>query len=232
MADTNDTTGTGSWYTPVADIGPMVERLRGVANSKVTHSIAWRQSQLHALLKLLEEHRTPLQAAVQADMGQGVHYCELFEINACQNQIQFALTRLKEWTCTQRVPTPFPTNLSQPVFSELTSYPRGLVLLMSPWNFPIALVLNPLINATAAGNCCVLKPSELSSNTSKLLGQLLTDYLDSEAIAVVQGDAQQATELLQHRWDAIAYTGGLRVAKIVAAAAAQHLTPMVSTAVK
>lgn len=223
---------TKEWYTPVAEIGPIIDRIRLVSQSRQTQALGWRKKQLFAIQTLLKENKTTLQHALEADMGQSMHFCELFEYTTILNQIQFALDHLKEWTCHKRVPTPFPTNVTQPVYSELTSYPRGLVLIMSPWNFPIALVLNPLVNAIAAGNCCIIKPSELSSHTSQLLGPLISKYLDPEAIAVIQGNAEQASELLKYPWDAIAYTGGLRVAKIVAAAAAPNLTPLVRKTIR
>lgn len=213
------------WFTPVSDISPLVEKVREVALSRKTHSLDWRKEQIRAVIRLVEDHRAELADALHSDLGQGLQYAEVFEFATIINLANFALDHVDEWAKTKRVPTPFPTNLSQPVYSELTSYPMGLVLIMSPWNFPISLVLSPLINALSAGNACILKPSEISVHVSRLLTSLIPQYLDPDAVAVVAGGIDQATELLRLRYDVISYTGGTRVANVVAQAAARHLTP-------
>lgn len=102
--------------------------------------------------------------------------------------------------------------------------------MISPWNFPIQLSIGHVVESIAAGNVCILKPSERSVHTTSLLTKLLTNgkYVDPNVVMVVNGGAEQATELLKHRVDVISYTGGGEVGKIVALAAAKHLTPVVS----
>ncbi|XP_062053707.1 aldehyde dehydrogenase family 3 member B2 isoform X2 [Lepus europaeus] len=104
--------------------------------------------------------------------------------------------------------------------------PYGLVLIIAPWNYPVNLTLIPLVGAIAAGNCVVLKPSEVSSSTEKVLAEVLPRYLDQSCFAVVLGGPEETGQLLEHRFDYILFTGSPHVGKIVMAAAAKHLTPV------
>merc|ERR1712232_844538 len=104
--------------------------------------------------------------------------------------------------------------------------PKGVVLVIGPWNFPIELTLHPLVSAVAAGNCCVMKPSEVSSNSSTLLEKLVNKYLDTSCIRVVMGAVPETAALLKEQWDHIFYTGNGHVARIVLKAAAEYLTPV------
>ncbi|EFB28982.1 hypothetical protein PANDA_010238, partial [Ailuropoda melanoleuca] len=104
--------------------------------------------------------------------------------------------------------------------------PFGLVLIIAPWNYPVNLTLVPLVGALAAGNCVVLKPSELSKGTEKVLAEVLPQYLDQGCFAVVLGGPQETGQLLEHKFDYIFFTGNPRVGRIVMAAAAKHLTPV------
>ncbi|XP_045872434.1 aldehyde dehydrogenase family 3 member B2 isoform X2 [Meles meles] len=104
--------------------------------------------------------------------------------------------------------------------------PLGLVLIIAPWNYPVHLTLMPLVGALAAGNCVVLKPSELSKGTGKVLAEVLPRYLDQSCFAVVLGGPQETRQLLEHKFDHIFFTGSTQVGRIVMAAAAKHLTPV------
>jgi len=108
----------------------------------------------------------------------------------------------------------------------LLKAPKGTVLIISPWNYPFILTFQPLIGAIAAGCCAVIKPSELVPHVSQLIAELLPKYLDSSAYRVVNGAVQETTKLLELQWDHIFYTGNGRVARIIASAAAKHLTPL------
>ncbi|MGB0515275.1 MAG: aldehyde dehydrogenase family protein, partial [Wenzhouxiangellaceae bacterium] len=101
-----------------------------------------------------------------------------------------------------------------------------MALIIGAWNYPLLLLLGPLIPAIAAGNCAVLKPSEVTSNASSLMAELIPKYLDNDAFAVVQGAVPETTALLKLRWDHIFYTGGAAVGRIIMKAAAEHLTPV------
>ena len=104
--------------------------------------------------------------------------------------------------------------------------PLGTVLIIGPWNYPIQLLINPLIGALAAGNCVVVKPSEVAPACAALTASLLARYLDADAVRIVQGGVDETTELLKAQFDHILYTGGGVVARHVMAAAAKHLTPV------
>eukprot|EP00611_Tribonema_gayanum_P007849 TRINITY_DN17286_c0_g1_i1.p1 TRINITY_DN17286_c0_g1~~TRINITY_DN17286_c0_g1_i1.p1 ORF type:complete len:216 (-),score=74.89 TRINITY_DN17286_c0_g1_i1:1197-1844(-) len=108
---------------------------------------------------------------------------------------------------------------------KIVPEPYGVVLIIGPWNFPFNLVMVPLIAAIAAGNVAVIKPSEIAANTTALIADLIPKYLDVRAVRVVLGAVPETTALLEQRFDKICYTGGTKVGRIVAAAAARHLTP-------
>ncbi|KAL3644161.1 Aldehyde dehydrogenase 3 member H1 [Castilleja foliolosa] len=114
-----------------------------------------------------------------------------------------------------------------PSSGEIVSEPLGVVLIISTWNYPFLLSLDPVIGAIAAGNAVVLKPSEVAPATSSILSKLLGDYMDTSAIKVVEGGSQETTALLEQKWDKIFYTGNSKVGRIILAAAAKHLTPVI-----
>lgn len=123
----------------------------------------------------------------------------------------------------RRVATPLAI---QPASARIVPEPLGVVLIIAPWNYPLMLALSPLVGALAAGDAAVVKPSELAPATSAALARLMPDYLDRRAVAVIEGGVPETTELLAERFDHIFYTGGGRVGRIVARAAAEHLTPV------
>ncbi|XP_057456192.1 aldehyde dehydrogenase family 3 member F1-like isoform X2 [Lotus japonicus] len=137
--------------------------------------------------------------------------------------LNLALKCVKVWMSGKKAKLPQIALLTS---AEIVPEPLGLVLIISSWNFPFGLSLEPLIGAVAAGNVAVLKPSELSPACSALLASTLVTYLDSKAIKVIQGGPEESQQLLQQRWDKIFFTGSARVASIVMSAAAKHLTPV------
>jgi aldehyde dehydrogenase (NAD+) len=139
-------------------------------------------------------------------------------------EVNVALSGLSEWVRPVSVPTP---SVLLPASSYVQPEPVGTVLIISPWNFPIQLCLNPAVAAIAAGNAVVMKPSEVSPHSAALLQELVERYLDREgAIQVVQGAVAETTELLRQRVDHILYTGNDKIARVVMRAAAEHLTPV------
>ena len=166
--------------------------------------------QLRGIEKLIQENSDELTAAIGKDLGQGPMYCEAFELAQVRNQVEYAQSQLKEWMATQGKPTPFPINLNIPIHSELTPNPRGVALIITPWNMPLHMVFTPLICALSAGNVCVLKMSERSVHCTKLFTDLLRSgkYVDQRVVKLVNGGAEEATELLKQRFDVMMYTGG------------------------
>ena len=139
-------------------------------------------------------------------------------------EARHALRHLPSWVGPTSVPTP-PAML--PGASWTQPEPLGVATIIGPWNFPLQLLFNPLVGAIAAGNTAILKPSEVSPSCAVLCEDLVKRYLDTDAVKVVQGGVPETSELLAQRVDVIMYTGNGQVARVVAAAAAKHLTPTI-----
>lgn len=216
--------------TPLPSVAPLVGEARRTYEAGVTRPYRFREEQLRGIERLVDENADRLAAALWEDLGQGPMYAECFEMTHVGNHARHSRAHLREWMETKRAPTPFPLNLSVPIRSEVAPEPRGVALIMTPWNMPVQLVLNPLIDALAAGCVCVLKMSERSVASTRLFTELLTcgKYVDPRAVRLVNGGVEEATALLEQRFDAIMYTGGGKVGRIVARAAARNLTPVVS----
>lgn len=201
----------------------LVAGLRTYFRSGTSADLGWRRQQLGQLRKMLTDNEDRFLQALQRDLHKAPLEGFATEVSAVCGDIDHALKHLKKWVRTRRVSTPV---VAQPGKSYVQPEPLGVVLIIGAWNYPLQLLLSPLVPAIAAGNCAVLKPSELAPATSKLVAELLPRYLDGDAFAVVEGAVPETTALLEQRWDHILYTGGGRVGKIVMAAAARHLTPV------
>ena len=209
--------------TPSLDAAGLVARLRDTYYTDRTRPIGWRKAQLRRLADLIRENEQAMVDALASDLGRPSFEAWLAEIKYLLLEIDHTLRDLAEWMRPERHPAPM---VLQPGSAYVQPEPLGVVLVIAPWNYPIQLSLAPLIGAIAAGNCAALKPSEVSPASSKLLAELLPRYLDTDAIAVVEGAVPETTALLEQRWDHIFFTGGERVGKIVMSAAAKHLTPV------
>ena len=218
-----------AWHTPIQSIGPIVAEARRTYRSNRTRPAAYRMSQLRGIERLVRDNAASLSRAILDDLGQSRMYAEAFELEVVASRCRHALANLARWTSTRRVRTPWPMCLGMPPFarSEVKAEPRGVVAILTPWNVPVLLALGGLIDALSAGNVCVLKMSEKSARTTRLLTDLLScgEYIDPDVVRVVNGGPTASSELLRHRFDAISYTGGAEVGRIVAMAAARHLTP-------
>ncbi|PNS08128.1 aldehyde dehydrogenase family protein [Solilutibacter silvestris] len=200
-----------------------VARVRASFDSGRTRPYAWRTAQLRALGRMLAEDGDALHAALHADLGKCAIESSLSETAFLRAEIGHTLKHLRSWMRPQRIAMPL-TLL--PARGRLVPEPLGVALIIAPWNYPVQLLLGPLIGAIAAGNAAVLKPSEVSPNVSATLARLVPKYLDNEAIIVVEGGVAETTALLRERFDHIFYTGNATVARVVMEAAAQHLTPV------
>ncbi len=203
-------------------IAAVLEHLRHSADTRITHPRRFRAGQLRALEKMLAERTGEFVDALNQDLGKGATEAKFSEIDVVRAEIDHAQKHLAEWMDSTSVKVPLAL---QPAIAKVEPRPLGVVLIIGPWNYPLQLMLAPLVAAIAAGNAALLKPSELAPVTSGVLAKLLPMYLDSRVYAVVEGGVDTATELLAARWDHIFYTGGEKVARIVAQAAAKHLTP-------
>lgn len=173
--------------------------------------------------RMITAHRKDIEQAVFLDLGKPAAETALMEIKLVLDEIRFVEPRIERWSRRHHAVMPL---LMQPARSWTMAEPKGVVLVISPWNYPLMLSLEPMVDAIAAGNCVCLKPSELSPNTSTLLERLIGEYLDPRAFAVVQGAVPETTELLRQPFDHIFYTGNGRVGSIVMEAAAKQLTPV------
>jgi aldehyde dehydrogenase (NAD+) len=208
--------------TPLDAIAPKVAAARSAFDADTTTPYEWRVRTLERLRSLLHERETRLLDALAADFGKPRAEAWLTEIGFTIGDINHTLANLPRWMHPERVPTPV---AFKPATSHIVSEPVGVVCVIAPWNYPVQLLLVPVVAAVAAGNAVVAKPSELASHTAAELIDLI-DALADPAIASVQGGVAETTELLTQRFDHILYTGNSRVARIVMRAAAEHLTPV------
>ncbi len=209
--------------TDISTIAGKVEHLRKTFATGKTRDRQWRIQQLKQVKRLTIENEQKILDALAADLGK----CELeawnSEISYITGEVDHNIKHLSAWMRRRSVKTPI---LAQPGKSYIQPEPLGTALIIGAWNYPFQLVLAPFVAALAAGNCAVLKPSELAVNTSALLAELVPQYLDKDAVCVVEGGVEETTELLQQKFDHILYTGGEMVGKIIMRAAAEHLTPV------
>jgi len=207
------------------NFAPLVKGLRKTFLSGRTRPLEWRKAQLNGITKLLDENAPRIYEALKGDMGKPEPECLLSEIVVLKNEIREALANIASWTAPQYVRTPL-LQMKGLSSSYTVAEPLGAVLIIGAWNYPILLTLQPLVGALTAGNAAVIKPSEVAERTSHLLAELLPRYVDSEAVKVIEGAVDETTALLRERWDHIFYTGNGVVGRIVARAAAEHLTPV------
>lgn len=204
-------------------ISQQVNQLRTSFNSGRTRPLKYRQEQLAGISRFLKERESEIETALYEDMGRPTLEAFTGDIASLNAELKFFQKNLVSWIKPERVSTAL---AAQPGKSLIYREPYGVALIISPWNYPIQLSLNPLIGAIAAGNCAVVKPSEIAPATSALLAKFLPMYIDSECVQVVEGGVPETTALLAEYFDYIFYTGNGVVGRIVLEAAAKHLTPV------
>jgi len=201
----------------------LVARMRATFEGGRTREMAWRRGQLEALRRLLLEREGRLIEAIAKDFAKPAFETQITETRNVVWEIDHALPRLSRWMRGRRASVPWAL---WPGSGRIRPEPLGVALIIAPWNYPVQLLLSPVVGALAAGNCAVLKPSELTPNTSEALAELVPQYMDRDAVAIVAGGAEASTALLGERFDHIFFTGGARVGRVVMEAAAKHLTPV------
>jgi len=206
----------------IPDFAPLQTELRATFATHRTLPVEWRLQQLKALEAGVLEQCDAMVEAVHQDLGRPRTEGLLGEVATIIDEIRFALSNLEQWASAESVPHPL---IIQPGSSEIIREPKGLVLIIGPWNFPVQLCLIPLIGAIAAGCCAVIKPSEVSPQCALLTEKIVSNYLDPDCYRVIQGEVAVATGLLRVPWDHIFYTGSADIAKVVLRAAAEHLCP-------
>ncbi|WZZ60294.1 hypothetical protein YC2023_060401 [Brassica napus] len=208
-----------------ADATDLVTELRRSFDDGVTRGYEWRVTQLKKLLLICDNHEPEIVSALHDDLGKPELESSVYEVALLRNSINLAVQQLKDWMAPDKVAKTSLTTF--PASAEIVYEPLGVVLVISAWNYPFLLSIDPVIGAISAGNAVVLKPSELAPASSSLLAKLLEQYLDSSAVRVVEGAVTETTLLLEQKWDKIFYTGSSRIGRIIMMAAAKHLTPVV-----
>ena len=188
-----------------------------------TRTYEFRLRQLRRLRGAVQKFEHQILEALYEDMAKPEFEAFASEVGFIYEEISFAEKHLKHWMGRTRVSTPMVHAIAK---SEIIKEPRGVVLIIGPWNYPFQLVFSPLIGAISAGNCSVLKPSECSPAIAKVISELIAETFDSQFISCVTGDKEVAKALLSEKWDYIFYTGGERVGKIVMESASRFLTPV------
>ncbi|MGC5048903.1 aldehyde dehydrogenase family protein [Micrococcus porci] len=204
-------------------VADAVAPVREAARARTAHPREVREARLRALREMLTVHEGRFAAALAADLHKSRTEAMLTEIGPLRAEIDHTLAHLSSWMKPRRVTVPA---AFQPATARVRPVPRGAVLVIGAWNYPLQLALAPVIGAVAAGNAVVLSPSEKSPATAAALQELVPAALGGEGVVVVEGGAECVQELLAEPWDHILYTGGERVGRIVYEAAAKTLTPV------
>ncbi|MBL7951444.1 MAG: aldehyde dehydrogenase family protein [Flavobacteriales bacterium] len=199
--------------------------LRDHFNSGRTRDLPYRRDALKALRKSLLQHEEELLQAMHADMRKPRFEAYMSDIGLVLSAIDEALDKLKHWSAPQHVPTPLAIQLAE---STLHKEPLGVVLIIAPWNYPVLLLLSPLVGAIAAGNSVVLKPSEEVPATSAVIERIIQEALAPEHVHVVQGPGGEVVPALMNgfRFDHVFFTGSPRVGRIILSLAAPQLVPV------
>lgn len=209
--------------TSISRIPGLVAGLRHNFGTGITRPEVWRREQLARLRTLLVDRGREFEQALFEDLGKSGTESQLAEIGFLLSEIDHTLAHLSRWMRPRRVGVPLAV---LPATARIVPEPLGVVLIIAPWNYPLMLALSPLIGALAAGNAAVVKPSELAPATSALIARTLAEALDPRAVTVIEGAVPETTALLEEQFDHIFYTGSGRIGRVVARAAAEHLTPI------
>ena len=205
------------------NIPVILQRQRDFFKSQQTKDVAYRIQKLQALKQTIVSREQDVYDALKKDFNKSTFEAFISEYGIVISELDLVLKNLKSWSKPKRVK---PSMLTFPATDYIYKEPYGTVLVIAPWNYPFLLSIEPLIMAVAAGNTVVVKPSELTEHTSKLVTEIIENVFKQDYVASIEGGIPVATELLEQRWDYIFFTGSVPVGKIVAKAAAKHLTPV------
>jgi len=181
---------------------------------------AQRIAKLRRLYDALLSHRSEIEAAMWADLRKGPTEVSITELGVVLHEIRYTIQHLQSWMTPKRVGSSLPLFRTH---SEILYEPKGICLVLSPWNFPLILTFDPLVSAIAAGNCVILKPSEFSPSSNVVMRKIVTECFPPGEVCLIEGDATVAQELLSLPFNHIFFTGSPQVGKIVMRAAAEHL---------
>lgn len=188
-----------------------------------TKETSYRKELLKLLYSEIKKNETAICKALQEDFKKHEFETLLYEIQLVLSDLRLLISKLEKWSKPKRKTAAL---VNYPSRDYIIPEPYGTVLIISPWNYPFQLAMSPLIAAVAAGNTVVLKPSELTPNTSSIIQRIINSVFKPTHVIVIEGDAEVAQELLSQVWDYIFFTGSPQVGKLVYKAAASNLTPV------
>ncbi|MGH1517412.1 aldehyde dehydrogenase [Chryseobacterium sp. JK1] len=206
------------------EIERIVQSQKDFFKTQQTKSLTFRKMYLEKLRNLIIDHENKLYEAIHKDFGKSKFDTLTTELSFVLHDIDYYLKNLKSLSKPRKVRTNL---VNLPGKSRIYPEPLGCTLVIGAWNYPYQLSLSPLIAAIAAGNCCILKPSEIAGHTMKAMSEMINSHFPSDYVYVYEGGIDETTEILKLRFDKIFFTGSTKVGKIVYKAAAEHLTPVV-----
>ncbi|GAA5989670.1 hypothetical protein JCM5350_001658 [Sporobolomyces pararoseus] len=210
-------------YTPTEQIQPAYDTVYETFLTGKTRPVSWRKHQIKQLGFLIQENENAFVKALESDFGRPAFETIVAELNPVKAEINEVYDHVEKWAKPTKVSTVFMWKAAKPaVYHE----PKGVALIIGTWNYPITLLLVPLLGAIAAGCTAIVKPAEQAPATAALIARLLPKYLDTTAYQCVTGAIDQTSTLLKLQFDHIFYTGSGNVGRIVSKAAAEHLTPV------
>lgn len=204
-------------------VSHLVTEQRTYFQSGATRSVNFRLEQLTKLKNLIIENEVALCDTLNKDLGKHSTEAKFTEVRFIVGELDYTIKHLKNWVKGQKVSTPF---VMFPGKSQRLPEPKGCAFVIGPWNYPFQLVMGPLIGAIAAGNCAIIKPSEITQHTTALILKLINENFDHKFIHAIDVMPEEMADVLSNKFDHIFFTGGTRVAKIILHAAAEHLTPV------
>ena len=207
----------------MSNIENIVNKQREFFQTGQTKDFKYRQEQLQKLYKALKREEPAIMQALNDDLNKSNYESYITEIGVVYEELKYITKRFMKWSKPKRVKTPITLFKSK---SYIYPEPYGVVLIMSPWNYPFQLTILPLIGAIAAGNCAILKPSNYSNNTSKIIAKIVSENFNENYLTVILGGREENQELLKQKFDYIFFTGSTNVGKVVMEAASKHLTPI------
>ncbi|MDO5112007.1 MAG: aldehyde dehydrogenase [Clostridia bacterium] len=205
------------------DAQALVAKQRTYFESGKTLPVEYRLAMLKKLRDAVAQNEERIAAALKQDLNKAHFEAYMTEIGMVLDDLRYAISHVASWARRKTVRTPLAQFSAR---SFILPEPYGVALIMSPWNYPFQLCIEPLTGAIAAGNCAIVKPSAYAANTSRLIAELLGSLFPPEYVAVVEGGREENTALLQQKFDYIFFTGSVNVGKYVMECASRNLTPM------
>ncbi|MEH7121274.1 aldehyde dehydrogenase [Neobacillus vireti] len=201
----------------------LINKQKSFFKTETTKNVGYRIEALQKLRNAIKKNEKTLMEALRTDLNKSEFDAYTSEIGFVLEELRFTIKHLRSWAAPKKVKTPV-THIGSN--SYIYPEPYGVSLIIAPWNYPFQLAVAPLIGAIAAGNCAIIKPSELTPKTSEVLENLIKEIFPEEYISVVQGGVDTSQSLLYEQLDYIFFTGSVPVGKMIMESAAKHLTPV------